>query len=179
MGYVLLCAVCVADYSSRNRDRERVCVCVDALMGFWPEQRVLMELMLGERKKEWEGVCSTVRKTETDVSTTSCFSQHFQHTYTHTHTHSVSKEGLHINTHMNTEAHKLREKRQTLSLSFSEFIHFVWVLKTDAISETRGLIGWCTFNLLLAWLVEQKYWSSLTFLSGDKPELPSPTGSQQ
>lgn len=61
-----------------------VCVCVDALMGFRPGQRVLMGLILGKRKRRRVAVCSTIRKTERDVSTASCFSQHFEHARTHT-----------------------------------------------------------------------------------------------
>lgn len=75
MRYMLLR---VADYSSRNT----VCVCTDTLMRFGPGHRVLMGLMLGERERERAAVCSTIRKTETDVSKDSCFSQHFEHTHT-------------------------------------------------------------------------------------------------
>lgn len=61
----------------------RACVC---MMGFGPGQRLLMRLMLErERQREREMHCSTIGKTELDVSTTSCFSQHLNiHVHTHT-----------------------------------------------------------------------------------------------
>lgn len=63
MGYMGLCMLCVADFSSRISvcvsvlltsvaGSLCVCECVDMLMGFGPGQRVLMELMQWKRERE-------------------------------------------------------------------------------------------------------------------------------
>lgn len=43
----------------------------------WPESADGADAV---KEREGVAVCSTIRKTETDVSTTGCFSQHFEHT---------------------------------------------------------------------------------------------------
>lgn len=86
-----------------------------------------MELMLKERERQRERValCSTIRKTETDVSTHSCLSQHFEHA----HTHSDSDEGLPPRIQRGCEG--------THTLSFSLSIHLVSFLKTETKRNLR------------------------------------------